>query len=119
MPKPDFDNAPLPEIEQETTEKKRARPVLLPRYHVILHDDDDHTYDYVIEMLMAIFRHSQATAFEMACEVDARGRVIVDTTTQERAELKRDQIHDYGPDWRLPRSQGSMSASIEPADDEG
>ena len=35
----------------------------------------------------------------MACEVDTTGRVIVDTTTKERAELKRDQIHAYGPDW--------------------
>ena len=33
----------------------------------------------------------------------------------EKAELKRDQIHAYGPDWRLPRSLGSMAAVVEPA----
>jgi ATP-dependent Clp protease adaptor protein ClpS len=43
------------------------------------------------------------------------GRVIVDTTTKERAELKRDQIHSFGPDWRVPHCRGSMSAVIEPA----
>ncbi|MFQ5638255.1 MAG: ATP-dependent Clp protease adaptor ClpS [bacterium] len=102
-----------PDIKTEKRKKKRHKPILIPRYHVILLDDDDHTYDYVIEMLMQIFRHSQATAFRMACEVDSAGRVIVDTTTKERAELKRDQIHAYGPDWRLPHSQGSMSAIIE------
>ncbi|GMU25084.1 MAG: hypothetical protein AMXMBFR13_51550 [Phycisphaerae bacterium] len=48
-------------------------------------------------------------------EVDTNGRVIVDTTTKERAELKRDQIHAYGADVRLERCQGSMRAVIEPA----
>jgi len=31
------------------------------------------------------------------------------------AEFGRDQIHAYGRDWRLERSQGSMSAVVEPA----
>ncbi|MFQ5825105.1 MAG: ATP-dependent Clp protease adaptor ClpS [bacterium] len=105
----------LPEVKKKKDIKKKKKPLRIPQYHVVLLDDNDHTYDYVIEMLMQIFRHSRAKAFQMACEVDAMGRVIVDTTTKERAELKRDQIHAYGPDWRLPHSQGSMSALIEPA----
>jgi ATP-dependent Clp protease adaptor protein ClpS len=35
------------------------------------------------------------------------------------AEFGRDQIHAYGPDWRLPRSKGPMSAIIEPAGESG
>ena len=93
----------------------QGRTAPAPLWHVILLDDDDHTYDYVIEMLMKIFRHSAQTAFKMAREVDQTGRVIVDTTTLERAELKRDQIHAYGKDWRLERSAGSMSATLEPS----
>jgi len=110
-----------PEPDTITKEKKRTRkrPIKIPQFHVILLDDNDHTYDYVVEMLMATFGHSQSTAFEMACEVDSRGRVIVDTTTKERAELKRDQIHSYGPDWRIPHCKGSMSAIIKPAEGEG
>jgi len=103
--------------QQESTALLPAetRPTPAPLWHVILLDDDDHTYDYVIEMLGKIFGHSLETAFQMAREVDTTGRVIVDTTSRERAELKRDQIHAYGGDWRLERSQGSMSATIEPA----
>lgn len=89
--------------------------ITVPRYHVVLLDDNHHTYDYVIEMLMDIFGHSRETAYEMACEVDARGRVIVNTTHKERAEMKRDQIMSYGADWRIPHCKGSMSATIEPA----
>ena len=103
--------------EQESTAVLPAdtRPKPAPLWNVILLDDDDHTYDYVIEMLGKIFGHSLETAYRMACEVDAAGRVIVDSTTLERAELKRDQIHSYGADRRLERSAGSMSAIIEPA----
>jgi len=97
--------------EQEIPVTKSS---LVPRYHVILLDDNDHTYEYVIEMLVQIFGHSSSMAYEMACTVDQAGRVIVETTHKERAELKQDQIHGYGPDWRLSHSKGSMSAVIEP-----
>jgi hypothetical protein len=50
---------------------QRPREITIPRYHVVLMDDDDHTYDYVIEMLMKLFGHSRERAFLMACEVTA------------------------------------------------
>lgn len=89
---------------------------LVPPYNVILLNDDDHTYEYVIEMLRAIFGYPPEKGLRMALEVDHTGRCIVLTTSLEHAELKRDQIHAYGPDKRLARSKGSMSAVIEPAD---
>jgi ATP-dependent Clp protease adaptor protein ClpS len=84
-------------------------------WQVVLLDDDEHTYDYVIEMLVELFGYCVERAYQMACEVDATGSVVVETTTLERAEFKRDQIHAYGPDWRLERSGGSMRALLRPA----
>ncbi len=104
----------LPEVQEIVQEE--VLTVHVPRYHVVLLDDDAHTYDYVIEMLGDVFGHSIDRAYQMACEVDAKGRVIVDTTHKDRAELKRDQIHGYGADWRMPNSKGGMSAVVEPAD---
>ena len=103
--------------QEQTTEllPGKLAPRRAPLYNVVLLDDDDHTYEYVIEMLMKLFTHTREAAFKLACEVDDTGRVIVDTTTLERAELKRDQIHAYGADWRIDRCRGSMSAIIEPA----
>lgn len=86
-----------------------------PPYNVVLLDDDDHTYEYVVEMLVHIFGHSPQAAYLMAVEVDTLGRVIVLTTTLERAELERDRIHAYGADPRIARCKGSMSAIIEPS----
>ncbi len=101
--------------EVEKKEKRQRDTKRQPPYHVILWDDDAHTVQYVIEMLRALFGHSEETGFKMAEEVDARGRVIVLTTTREHAELKRDQIHAYGKDGQIAGCQGSMSSSIEPS----
>jgi ATP-dependent Clp protease adaptor protein ClpS len=95
-------------------EPSGSKPKKLPPYNVVLLDDDDHTYEYVIEMLGALFGYSREKAYQLAKEVDTTGRVIVLTTTKEHAELKRDQIHAYGRDKRMAESAGSMSAIIEP-----
>lgn len=89
---------------------------LIPPWNVVLLDDDDHTYEYVIEMLRGVFGMTRERAYLHACEVDSSKRTIVLTTSREHAELKRDQVHAYGPDPRIPRCKGSMSAIIEPAD---
>ncbi len=105
---------PIEETIQRQREQKRQKPKQQPRYHVVLWDDDDHSYDYVILMMIDLFNQSQEKAFLTAKEVDSSGRVICLTTTKEHAELKRDQIHAYGKDKMIARCQGSMSASIEP-----
>jgi ATP-dependent Clp protease adaptor protein ClpS len=87
----------------------------VPLYNVVLLDDDDHTYDYVIEMLQKIFIFSLDQAYRHAEEVDRTGRTVLITCELPQAEFSRDQIHAYGPDMLLPRSQGSMRAIIEPA----
>ena len=99
---------PHADVENETK--------LQPPYHVVLLDDQDHTYEYVIEMLGKVFGHGRDKAFQMAQEVDAAGRCNVYTGSLEQAEFKRDQVHGYGADWRIPRCKGSMSATVEPAE---
>lgn len=101
-----------PDIDEET----RTDPRPEPRYHLILLDDNDHTYDYVIELLGRIFGYGREKAFALARIVDVQGRVIVETADLERVTQHQGQIHAYGPDHRVPRCQGSMSAIIEPAE---
>lgn len=99
----------LPDTGSETRER------LTPQFNVVLLDDNDHTYDYVIEMLVRIFFYSPADALRHAIEVDTTGRTIVITCELPQAEYARDQIHAYGADPRMPRSKGSMRAVVEPA----
>jgi ATP-dependent Clp protease adaptor protein ClpS len=102
----------VPQTDTHSEQQTRRQPP----YHVILLNDDDHTYEYVITMLKDLFGYPQEKGYQLAKEVDTQGRAIICTTTLERAELKRDQIHAYGPDPRIPRCKGSMQAIIEPAE---
>ena len=104
---------PAPSAAVTDAPRQAPRPQRQPRYHVVLWNDDDHTYQYVITMLRQLFGHPRETGFTLAKRVDRDGRVVVLTTTKEHAELKRDQIHAFGADRLLARSAGSMSASIE------
>lgn len=94
----------------------KPNPPKLPPYNVVLLNDDDHTYEYVIDMLRSVFGYSTEKGFQLAKMVDTEGRVILLTTTKEHAELKRDQIHAFGPDARIQDCTGSMWATIEPAE---
>lgn len=81
---------------------------------MVLWDDDDHTYDYVIRLMRSLFGHNTTQALGVAKTVDRDGRAICLTTTMEHAELKRDQIHSFGRDFEIRRCQGAMQATIEP-----
>lgn len=105
-----------PIVRPKNSTKKK--PKKQPRYNVILWDDPDHTYEYVQLMMQDLFRMPLEQGFVIAKQVDTSGRAICLTTTLEHAELKRDQIHAYGADARIPRCKGSMSASIEPLGDQ-
>jgi ATP-dependent Clp protease adaptor protein ClpS len=101
--------APKEKTREESKVKRQ------PPYNVILLNDDDHTVDYVINMMQKLFGHPPEKGFAIAKEVHEKGRCIVATTTLEHAELKQEQIHAFGPDKLVARCKGSMSAEIEPA----
>ena len=106
----------VPEPTKKKQKKpKRKPPRKMPMYHVILWNDNDHSYDYVVEMMRKLFGYQQERGFQIAKEVDKSGKAVCVTTTLEHAELKRDQIHAYGPDKGIQRCKGSMSATIEAA----
>ena len=115
------DSSSAAAVEEPPVEAAPAKPAAKPdpkrkrqpRYHVVLWNDNDHTYEYVIIMLQKLFAHPVERGYQLAKEVDRRGKAIVLTTTLEHAELKRDQIHAFGADRLIARCKGSMSATIE------
>ncbi|HVX12613.1 MAG TPA: ATP-dependent Clp protease adaptor ClpS [Pirellulales bacterium] len=102
------------EAPQQREQEARRKPKRQPRYNVILWDDDNHTYLYVVTMMKDLFGHPTEKGFKLAKEVDTQGRAVVLTTTKEHAELKRDQIRAYGKDDEIDGCPGSMYATIEP-----
>jgi ATP-dependent Clp protease adaptor protein ClpS len=107
---------PLEQTVAQRCERAGRKTKRQPPYQVILWNDESHTYEYVIAMLMELFAYPPEKGFLMAKEVDTQGRVVLLTTAREHAELKRDQIHAYGKDVLIAGCKGSMWATIEPTE---
>lgn len=105
----------LPVAEPETFTEQVTK--LAPRYNVILFDDDTHSYAYVVEMMMVLFGMSAKEGFNVAYEVDNIGQAVVKTCPFEEAKEAHAKIKNYGPDFRMASSTGSMASTIEPADE--
>jgi ATP-dependent Clp protease adaptor protein ClpS len=103
-----------PVVVPEKTARQKKKPKRQPRYHVILWNDEHHTFDYVIRMMKTLFGHAREKGFQIAMEVHTKGKAVCMTTTLEHAELKRDQIHAFGRDPEASDSKGSMWSTIEP-----
>ena len=98
-----------PHVEENTSTRHEGL------YHVIILNDEEHTIEYVVEMLQAVVGLQAGQALACTLEADSTGSSIVSTCSHEEAETKRDRIHAYGPDWRLPHSRSSVAALVEPA----
>lgn len=75
-----------------------SEPRRLPRYVVIVEDDDIHSYPYVIEVLQKVCGHDRPRAYQLTNQVHFRGQAAVWVGPLEHAELKRDLIRGFGPD---------------------
>jgi ATP-dependent Clp protease adaptor protein ClpS len=104
-----------PETERKQKTDRREENRREPNYHVIIWNDEEHSYEYVIEMLMKLFKHPFEKAMDITTEVDRKGKGIAWTCHRELAELKCEQILTYGPDRTMAISKGSIRATIEQA----
>ncbi len=105
-----MDTVVRPKGKTNTKEQSKTYPL----YHVILLNDEHHSYQYVIKMTMQLFWLKEADALNVARKVDKDQQAIVATLTKEQAEFKQEQVHAYGPDSLIPECQGSMTAVLEP-----
>ena len=106
--------APRTDAQEETGTRTRRQPP----YNVIILNDEEHTFEYVIELLMTLFGHPLPAAEKLTLRIHTSGRAIVYTTHKEKAELKRDQVLACGADPRMSISKGPLGCYIEPVADE-
>ncbi len=113
-------SAAVAEPEQTTQrgakpDSKKPKPKRQPPYAVVLHNDALHTFDYVIEMLQKVFGYTLPKAMLLTNQVHYSGRAIVWSGTLEGAELKRDLIRGYGPDYfASPPVKFPLGVTLEP-----
>ncbi len=100
-----------PEFDKETKTKTRRQPP----YAVVVLNDDEHTFDYVIATFMKVFGYDVEKCFQLAKTIHEEGRAIVWIGSLEVAELKRDQIKEAGPDyWSITKVTWPLSVELEP-----
>lgn len=101
--------APPKESPQDT------KPKRLPPYHVVVENDDKHTFQYVIETFEKVFRFKKEKCYTLAERIHLDGRASVWSGPKEVAELKRDQIRGAGPDfYASPAVKFPLGVIIEP-----
>ena len=111
---PDFLNNNSSEQEQKESESiTSTKPKKAPNFKVVLFNDEQHTYDYVVEMLTKVCQLAKNSAFRCAVEVDMTGKTIVYYGTKDECEDVCLKILNYGADHRIPESMGSMEAEVQ------
>ncbi len=93
------------EVTDVETRLKRPRP-----YHVILHNDDYTTREFVVEVLCHIFHRSEAESVNIMLEVHTKGQGIAGTYAFEVAETKVKEVEALAHAQEFP-----LKLSLEPA----
>lgn len=75
----------------------------IPRYKVLLHNDDKNSMDQVVRVLMQVFKFAKEECERIMLEAHQNGVALCVVEPLEQAELHRDQLQSF-----------SLIATIEP-----
>lgn len=84
-------------------------PRLAPRYRVLIHNDSVTPMQFVVEVLIDIFRKAPPEAVDIMMEAHNRGVALVDVMGLEEAEFRVDQAHAVARGAKFP-----LTFTIEP-----
>jgi len=73
-------------------------PAMLPPHVVVIENDDLHSFQYVTEVLVKVFKYSVPEAQKITMEIHKKGEAVVWTGSKEVAELKAEQVYNFGID---------------------
>ncbi|HEV3444422.1 MAG TPA: ATP-dependent Clp protease adaptor ClpS [Gemmataceae bacterium] len=97
--------------EREKTSVRRQPP-----YHVVLENDDHHSMQFVVEVLLKVLGCTPERAIQFMLMAHQTGRAIVWTGSKEVAELKVEQICTFHEIREADGVKlGPLGCSIEPA----
>lgn len=84
---------------QEETREKIERPRL---WKILLHNDNYTTMDFVVLVLVSVFRKSENEAIRIMLDVHHRGIGVVGTFTREIAETKVARVMEMAQQAQFP-----------------
>jgi ATP-dependent Clp protease adaptor protein ClpS len=106
MAGPDQRTAPTGGVAEKTG-RQTQEPSL---YRVILHNDDYTTMEFVVEVLMGVFRHPQPEAVRIMLDVHRRGHGVCGTYPFDIANTKAEKVLRLAREREFP-----LKVTVEPA----
>jgi len=103
-------------VTTKPIEKTRTETRRIPPYNVILENDDHHSMDFVVDVLLKVLGCTRQRAVSLMLQAHTAGRAVIWTGSKEAAELKVEQVRTYhetrGPDGI---KLGPLNCNIQPA----
>lgn len=96
-------NTLLADTSPGTAAVVERQAAYIPRYKVLLHNDDRNSMEHVVKALQRVFRFSGEECQRIMLEAHQNGVALCTVEPLEQAELHRDQLMSF-----------SLIASIEP-----
>jgi ATP-dependent Clp protease adaptor protein ClpS len=93
--------AELPSSETAPLIDRKA--IIMPRYKVLLHNDDVNSMEHVVKALRQVFKFEEHECVRIMIEAHSNGVALCAVEPLEQAELHRDQLQSF-----------SLVATIEP-----
>src|SRR5437879_3316639 len=103
-------------VTTKPKERERASVHRQPPYHVILENDDHHSMEFVVEVLLKVLGCTPERAVQFMFTAHHSGRAVVWTGSREVAELKVEQIRTFHETRESDGAKlGPLGCSIEQA----
>lgn len=80
-----------PDANTATIEKTKNKNKLAKRWCIIIFNDDVTPFEFVIYLLIAIFKHDEQKCTQIAFDAHTKGREICYTGSKEVCELRLEQ----------------------------
>jgi len=105
-----------PLVAPETDVEQTPNTRLIPPYNLILYNDDDHSMEFVVQVLCKALGYAVERAILFMLEAHTSGRAIVWTGSREVAELKLEQMRTFHEIRERDQANlGPLHCDIEPA----
>lgn len=92
------ENDPDVQVTTKQSEKHETKSEHVKKYVIILHNDNDHSYDYVVLLIHKVFGYDIPRCVALTNQVHTQGLCMVWIGTQEVGELKCEMIANAVPD---------------------
>ena len=108
----DIDTGTAPVVTPKTRQQRRTKRI--PPYNVILLNDDDHSMEFVVMVLLKVFSYEIEKCVQLMLEAHTSGRAVIWSGSKEVAELKVEQVRTFH-EKKGEKDIGPVGCDLEPA----